>query len=175
MRFFLFISFLLFFLNSSGINDPEISGIREKFYKLTFNSENTESLLTEVRQIENRSGIILAYEAALQALMAKVAWNPFSKMNHVKISHKIFDRAVQKDPRNVEIRFIRFSVEYHIPKWLGLSKNMQRDKDFIMQNINSFDVSCLSKDMLEYIEVFVNECGWYSEGELEEIHKVTGP
>ena len=172
----LFLSILTVFccLNAKAINDPDMAQIREKFYKLTFNSADTELVLNEVRLINNKTGVILAYEAALEALMAKGAWNPFSKINHVKLSKAIFDQAIKIDPTNIEIRFIRFSVEYHIPKWLGLSKNMQLDKDYIIKNNQSFNVSCISRDMIGYIKKFVNESGWYSEGELARISEVTG-
>ncbi|NND77894.1 MAG: hypothetical protein HKN39_06895 [Flavobacteriales bacterium] len=153
----------------ASANDIEIATIREKFFKLTLDSKDTEAVLEEVRSIENKSGIILAYEAALQALMAKVVWNPLSKINHLKLSNKIFDLAVEKDPENIEIRFIRFSVEYHIPKWLRLSRNMDKDKDYIMSNLELFDISCISRNMLTYIKKFVNQCGWYSNAELNKI------
>ena len=174
MRYILLFIALFVNVNSFASNDPDITEIRVKFYQLAFDCADTEKILEEVRSIQNPSGIIVAYEAAMQALMAKVVWNPFTKVSHVKLAEKVFDKAVKLDPLNIEIRFIRFSVEYHIPKWLGLSKHMQEDKDFILENINSFDTSCVSQDMLSYISNFVKESGWYSSSELEKISAITG-
>lgn len=173
MRYVFLFIFLFVNFNSFATNDPKLAEIRVKFYQLAFDCANTEKILEEVKAIEDPNGIIVAYEAAMHALMAKVVWNPFSKVGHLKLSQKVFDKAVKLDPSNIEIRFIRFSVEYHIPKWLGLSKHMKEDKDFILENINSFDISCVSRDMLSYINNFIKESGWYSKSELEIISAIT--
>jgi len=156
----------LFCLNIFS-NDKQVAEIRGVFYALSLDCEHTEKELAALRKLESSSGIITAYEASMEALMAKVAWNPFTKIGHVKESQKIFEKAVAADPDNVEIRFLRFSVEWHLPKWLGLSKHMQEDKDFIMNNLENFDISCISEDMLSFISTFLKDSGWFSEEELK--------
>jgi len=163
-----------FFCINSFSNDKKVAEIRGIFYALSLDSENTEKELAALREIKNPSGIIIAYEAAMEALMAKVEWNPFMKVSHVKESQKIFDRALAADPNNVEIRFLRFSVEWHLPKWLGLSKHMQDDKDFLMANLNNFDISCISDDMKNFINTFLKESGWFSEKELIGVTAIFG-
>ncbi|MEM7162299.1 MAG: hypothetical protein AAF487_07635 [Bacteroidota bacterium] len=172
MRFYILI-FALIVAFASEAKDPKVAGIRNTFYALTLDSENTAEKLEELRQIKERNGLMTAYEAAMEALMAKVAWNPLSKIGHVKKSQEIFDKAIEMDPRNVEIRFLRFSVEWHIPRWLGYSKNLQSDKDFIMNRYTEFDTSCLSQDMLNFINRFLNDSGWFSKSELALVYEAT--
>ncbi len=174
MKQIICIALFIFLGLTSFSNDKKVAEIRGIFYALSLDSENTEKELAALREIKNPSGIIIAYEAAMEALMAKVEWNPFMKVSHVKESQEIFDRAIAVDPDNVEIRFLRFSVEWHLPKWLGLSKHMQDDKDFLMANLDGFDISCISDDMKNFITTFLNESGWFSEKELTGISAIFG-
>ena len=141
-------------MNSSFelLSNPDIKKVRADFYEIALNSSRTIEVLNEVRAIENPSAVIKAYEGAIEAMMARVVWNPITKLKHVRKSQKIFKEAVKMDEDNVEVRFIRFAVEYNIPHWLGFSKNLQTDKDFIMANLEKFDLTCITKEMLNYIK-----------------------
>ena len=156
-----------------AISNPLVKKIRAEFYEIVKDSKRTPEVLAEIRSIENPNAIIKAYEAASEAMMARVVWNPFSKIKHVRRSQELFEEALGMDSLNVEVRFIRFAVEYNIPKWLGYSKHMQDDKDYIMINLDQFDLTCISADMLDYIKSFLKKSGWYSEQELEEIYALS--
>ena len=153
-------------------SEPVINEVRSAFYRLSINSNDTEKELEKIKKIKNPCPVTLAYQAAMESLMAKSVWSPFTKLEHVKESQRIFDKAIASDPDNVEIRFLRFSVEWHIPKWLGYSKNMEKDKEFIVDNIHSLQVEYLPKEMLTFIQDFLNNSEWYSDEELAVITKV---
>lgn len=150
--------------------NPILQKVRADFYEIVQNSDRTAEVLSDIRDIENPNAVIKAYEAAVEAMMARVVWNPFSKLKHVRKSQQIFNEAFQMDSLNVELRFVRFAVEYNIPKWLGYSKNMQDDRDFIMAHLYEFDLTCITEEMLGYIKGFLEKSGWYSSNELEEIN-----
>lgn len=167
---FILVVIFLFSCSIEFHSNPVVKKVRADFYEIALNSARTEVVLNEVKKIENPSAVIKAYEAALEAMMARVVWNPINKLKHVRKSQKIFEEAVKMDDLNVEVRFIRFAVEYNIPRWLGFSKNLQTDKDFIMDNLSSFDLTCITEQMLDYIKGFLKDSGWYSISELEQIN-----
>jgi hypothetical protein len=47
---------------------------------------------------------------------------------------KTLSKAIAADPANPEIRFLRFSIQYYVPAFLGFSKNLDEDKKVIVQH-----------------------------------------
>ncbi len=43
-------------------------------------------------------------------------------------------RQYKKEPENIEIRFIRLSVQKYAPSFLGYNKNIKEDLSFIQKN-----------------------------------------
>ncbi|MCS6833999.1 MAG: hypothetical protein NZ521_10530, partial [Flammeovirgaceae bacterium] len=70
----------------------------------------------------------IAYEAAFEAFMAKKAWNPYDKLAHVDMSKRIFKQIVEKDPENIEYRFLRLSMNHHLPSFLQETRWLEEDK-----------------------------------------------
>jgi hypothetical protein len=71
--------------------------------------------------------IYLAYKGGAEALMAKHANNPYAKLEYLSRSMQTLTKAIAADPDNPEIRFIRFSVQYYAPRFLGFSRNLDED------------------------------------------------
>ena len=116
--------------------------------------------------------MILGYTAATEALMAKVTWNPYSKFSYLFKSKETFKKAIDKNSSNVEIRFLRFAVEHHLPKYLGLSKNMQSDKEVIMKEMDSNSVMQMNDEMLKYTMRFLIESNQCTDEELVKIKSI---
>ncbi|MEM7550251.1 MAG: hypothetical protein AAF363_11270 [Bacteroidota bacterium] len=164
--------FLLFFSCSlSKAQDYDLQMIRATFFNLTFDSKNTPAFYDQLQTIEDPMPIIKAYLGATQALMVKHVWSPFGKWKYLRMSEKTLTEAVNNSPKNVEIRFIRFSVEKNIPHMFGFSEHLEGDKAYILDNIKRFDVSDLDEDYLDYIINFFEEQGELTQMELERIKK----
>lgn len=155
--------------NASAISLDEI---RMEFYQITIDSKNTPDLLQKLYDYPNPDAVVLAYTAATEAIMAKVAWNPYSKFNYLFKSKNTFEEAVDKNQGNVEIRFLRFAVEHHLPKYLGFSKNMQQDKNVIMKGIQSNVVMAMNDEMLDYTMRFLMNSNQCSDEELKKIKSI---
>lgn len=116
----------------------EIELIRNTFYQAVENEEKVDSLQSLIfseysRDTGNYPPVILGYYAGIEALNSKHAFWPLSKYSHFKESMKIFEQAVKKDPDNLEIRFLRFSVLHYVPSILGHSRERENDADKIVE------------------------------------------
>jgi len=109
--------------------------LRHQLLRAVDDGKTTDSLYKSLIVIPNRSPLINGYIATLQALQAKHSWNPYSKVKQVINAEKTFENAIVADPHNLELRFMRFSVEYHLPRFLGYSKNMDADKQEIFTQL----------------------------------------
>lgn len=104
---------------------------------------------------EDNNPVVLAYKAVSEAIMAKHVWNPYMKMKHLQRSSEIFEQAVQLDTSNPEIRFLRFTVEHYVPRYLNMSKNLQDDKAKIIAGLQRHPKSGLSTEMARDIRDFM--------------------
>ena len=110
---------------------------------------------------------MLAYRAALEAIMTKTTWNLFKKINYLNKSETSFNKAIEMAPDDVEIRFMRMAVQYEIPEYLGYSEDMEEDRKFIVKNIDKFDPATLEHETLLAILDFMKKCNRFTPDQIE--------
>ncbi len=70
--------------------------------------------------------LFLGYHGASQMMMAKHVGNPFKKLSYFNKGKDMYTAAINADPRNVELRFLRFSVQAEAPGFLKLQAESRR-------------------------------------------------
>ena len=99
------------------------------------NSEKaTKTLITSSQDAFNKTKkpIFEAFFAVGNFFMAKHAVNPLSKYSYFNKGKKALENAVNKDPNNLEIRFMRYISQEQTPAFLGYNKDLKNDKNFIL-------------------------------------------
>lgn len=81
---------------------------------------------------DNRA-LTLAYKGAATAMYAGVASSVADKLSYFRAGRKLLESAVQKDPDQAEIRFLRLAVQVKAPGILGYSGDIRTDADFIIR------------------------------------------
>jgi hypothetical protein len=151
--------FLLLF--TSGVNlhgqHTSLDSIRNVFFELTFNSQQAPEFYQYLSCLEDPSPVIIAYRGAIEAILTKHKWNPFDKINCLNKSEQSFNEAIVLNPQDVEVRFIRYSVEQHIPRILGFSKHIKEDEVFIANRLEHMKSIDISLEMKKYIVHFLME------------------
>jgi hypothetical protein len=150
-------SLIVFFFSSIPSEANDIKKIREDYIAAVTNSNKANDLCVELSSIKNPDALILAYLGSAQAIKAKHAWNPVSKMSYLKEGFNTINKAVIKDPNQLEVRFLRFSLQFYVPDFLGYSKNLKIDKDKIIDLLRKKEVATLKldknilKDMVKFM------------------------
>lgn len=131
--------------------------IRNEFY-LAVEDENTaENLLEYLNNLPASDSRIriLAYTGALEAVMAKHVFNPYSKFKYVTRGLKKLDRAVISQPDALEIRFLRFAVLHNIPAIFGIGDERKADLNVVYTSLLSKDYSDLDYNLQKGIAEFL--------------------
>ena len=89
-------------------------------------------ILTEAKQAKP---IYKAYLGAAYCAEAKYRWNPYAKLERVKTGMGLLNQAVTLESSNIEIRFLRFCIEEHLPGALPYKEHIATDKLFILANL----------------------------------------
>ena len=144
---------ILFFIGSFyQAKAIDINQLRKDYILSVDDSQKADDVCKKLEAIKNPDALTLAYLGSIQAIKGKHAWNPVNKMSYLKQGFTTIDKAVVKDPNQLEVRFLRFSLQYYVPAFLGYSKNLIVDKDKIVSLIKNTTASDLKMEK----EVFKN-------------------
>ncbi|MEM9981747.1 MAG: hypothetical protein AAF734_04565 [Bacteroidota bacterium] len=139
--------------------------IRKAYSRASDSAAATQQLEQLIKQqSQQHHPVILAYKAVVEALKAKFVWLPFQKMSHLNTMRNLFYKAVEGEENNIEIRFLRFSIQANLPAILMQSPNLKEDKSVIIENIDS---STLSIPFKEAVVDFLVNSGECTEKEIE--------
>ena len=164
LKYILIIAILLLFtpVNPSSatavhddITEPNLHVIRKLLVSAINSGKVTDSLYRNLSAIKNRPALINGYMATLEALKAKHTWNPYFKIKYLNNAEKTFKTAVTGDPHNIEIRFMRFSVEHNVPGFLGYTKNLVADREEIITQLDRKHYSSADAALVKTIITFL--------------------
>lgn len=137
--------------------EVDMNYLREQYYYCVSSSEKTEKLYKQLVELQSDNAVITGFIGALEALKAKHAWNPYRKMAHLDKAAITLAKAVQAAPNNIEIRFLRYTLEYYVPSFLGYSKHLVEDKKLIINNIIQCRYAMTDRFLVENIIKFFDE------------------
>lgn len=137
----------LIFANAQGIERLEL---RNSFQQC-LNMEKTESFLEKMNLQQNASAILTGYKGAATGLQAKYSSNPYKKYNFCKKGLSLIDNAIESDPLDLELRYLRLILETNIPGFLGMNHHVQGDKNVIMKGISAEKDISLKKLISQFL------------------------
>lgn len=140
----LLISAIFFLINFNG---TDLDVVRASYNKLVSDKALCEKMMAELTETKNNSATHLAYLGALQTIWANHVFSPVSKLGTFKEGKKNIEQAIKKEPDNVELRFIRLSVQKNAPSFLGYKSNINEDTEFIKENRHQNGSEILQKNI----------------------------
>ncbi len=179
-RYLIIASFFLAARVYGSVLNPDTSSInylRNGFYAAVEDEEKIDLLEQHIisRYSEDYASynpLILAYYGGIQALKAKHAFNPVSKLSHLISGLNRLEEAVAKSPDNLEIRFMRFSILDHIPGFLGYTEERDADKDKICGLLIYKDYSSTGYEIQRGMAEYMLESGRLNEDQVKLIQEL---
>lgn len=154
------------FVCAAPLAAQSIGEIRSEFHAVVQNPDDSRTFHKFLKDIEEPSSTIKAYQAVSEALLAQVVWNPFSKLSQVVKYDKQMKVAVEEDPQNIEIRFLRLAIEYNLPSFLGMSTHLEEDVAKIVDGLSSVSEMQVNPMFGKYIFYFLEQTDLCSEEQL---------
>lgn len=138
---------------------PTLSALRHLYAAAATDEAPARRLLAAVNGYDGPSAPILGYRAVAEAVQARYAWSPLTKLRAVREAERLFARAVLLDPQNVEVRFLRFTIEVNVPRYLGYSQHLPDDRAVIMRGAHHYPNLGLDAQSLTLIRDFMLQRG----------------
>ena len=145
----------LFFPGLLSAND--LPQIREEYYAAVVDGKAAERFYNKLKKINSSDPILVAYFGVSQTIKARHAINPYHKLSYLKSGMKRLNSAVAKSPDNLEIRFLRFTLEHHIPSFLGYSQHLEADRKKIVELSRHKKFGAMDKPLLLNLLKFMKE------------------
>lgn len=138
--------------NVSFALQPGIGELRALYYKAPSDKGASEKFLQVTGGInEMDNGVLLCYKGAAQLLRAKYVYNPYTKLTCFSNGKKLVEKAIKKDPDNLEIRFVRYCIQENTPGFLGYDSDMKVDKAIILRGWGALTDAELKKNIKNYM------------------------
>ena len=63
--------------------------------------------------------------------------NPIDKLIYFNKGKKLLEDAINQDPYSIELKFLRYSIQKNLPKFLLYYDNIEKDLNFVNGSIKS--------------------------------------
>lgn len=158
----LFSLFILLIQTSlSGTN----SDLRLQYHKAIYNEDIANSLDANLKLINNKTALQAGYYGANKMVLAKFAFWPNTKYSLFIEGKNLLESAIGIDQKNIELIYLRYSIQLNSPDFLGYNQNKESDKKFLVSKVRLIS----DKDLKERITRFLIEEGKLSETERNTI------
>ena len=147
------ISFFLI-LCSYLSNGNEIEKIREIYFFSDKDENICDSISLLLKNMNSENNLVLAYNGANTLLYCTKTNNVFKKFSYFEQGKYMIEQAIKNEPKNVEIKFLRYINQKNIPWYLNYKKNIKEDYKFIMQNINIINDQKFRNKVVETLKTF---------------------
>jgi hypothetical protein len=151
MKLLLFISL---YLTATGTTEsPGIGEIRQLYERSVRDEKTCEKLIGMLEPYnETNNPVYAGYKAGATMIMAKHVFNPFSKFSYFKKGKALLEKAIAKSSSDVELRFLRFTIQTNLPRFLDYHGHISADKAFIIKAFPKVTDTGLRQKITDYVK-----------------------
>jgi len=146
---------VLLMLFNSGLftGDIQLNDVRLLFQKSVTDKASCKKLVAVLNQYnESNNTTLAAYNACATMTMANYCLNPFSKLSYFNDGKSLLEKCIIHQSENIEVRYLRFTVQSSSPIFLGYNKSIQEDKDFLLTHFSTLNDQQLKQMIISFLK-----------------------
>lgn len=154
---------LFIFLYSGGLKAQSLPEIRLAYGEARYSRETAEQFARQLEAADpQKLPVLPAYQAAADILIAR--YMPLTeRLSRIRPAISKLEALLDKDPDNPELRFIRLTIQEHLPKIVGYHRQIPEDRKYLEETVSKLQ----DKSLQEMIHSYFRES---REGE-KKMHK----
>ena len=117
--------------------------LRSDYTKFVSDKKLCKDWMNKLNAVDHKDAAEIAYSGALNAIWANHASSPFEKLSTFKKGKEQIERAVKMKPDDIEVRFVRYSIQKKAPSMLNYRANITEDYNFLSKNKEKVESSTL--------------------------------
>jgi len=160
--------YLLFYIAIPLLSvNLSITDIRNNYKEAVTSESKANSFNNDLKNVtKSDDKRLVAYKGAALTLTARYQKTAKEKSTSFKKGVEWVEYAISKKPLDLEVRFVRLSIQQNSPKFLGYNKEIEEDKKYILTNFNTIR----SKEFKEYLKSYILDSKKFSEEEKSMIN-----
>ncbi|MFU8844874.1 MAG: hypothetical protein ACNA7V_13805 [Bacteroidales bacterium] len=119
----------------------------------------------------NIDPVLMAYKGAAISTTANCRKMPFAKWNTFNEGKALIEQAVTLAPENIEVRFLRFTVQSNIPGFLNYN-HLVEDRQFLLNSVKTVTLASKSDNLKKLILIFLLDSGQLEKDEQMMIEQI---
>ena len=148
----IFSTFTLIFGSLILTTSLSLENLRVNYQNAVMDKQVCKNMINELGKNHDNS-VQLAYYGGFQTIWANHVFNPFEKLGTFNRGKKNIEKAVKLSPNNIEIIFIRYSIQKNCPGFLGYRSNLKEDYNFLNKNLSTI----ISPDLKKMVESIIKK------------------
>lgn len=132
--------------------DIDISEVRRDYKNAVISKSRAFELNSKLEGIsKSDEKVLVAYKGAVISITAKYKSSNKLKSSTFESGVSLIEYAVENDNKNIEVRFVRLSIQQNSPRFLKYHDDIESDKRFIINNFNSIQSTNFKNYLKGYI------------------------
>ena len=128
---------LLIILSFNFINyQNDISEVRNLYMSAYLSDFDCTSFGERLNEMNKTSVLIKGYRGCFYFIKCQFIKNPFKKIKYFVQGKELLESAIKEDPQSVELKFLRYSIQKNLPRFLLYDKNLENDLRYVKNNIS---------------------------------------
>jgi hypothetical protein len=144
---------LLLLAGNSYATIPTKSEVRSSFQNAAEKEASCRALIKMLEGYDEKNNPLLAgYKACATMMMARYVFNPFTKLSYFSKGRSLLEKCIAADKQNIELRFLRYSVQRKAPFFLNYRSSLKQDEGMITQALLHVEDTELKQIIVDFLK-----------------------
>ena len=126
---------ILLTININLEDNGELNKIRTLFYKAPNSELACDSLLLLSNKFRNNKNTIKGYKGCYYMIKCQYIRNPIKKIDSFNKGKELLESAIENDMQNIELIFLRYTIQKNAPNFLLYNNNIDTDLTLIKEKM----------------------------------------
>ena len=133
-------------------DEPKVETVRNLFYEASVNKSAAAKFQKALSVVDkNSSPVLLCYKGVAEMMQAKHVFSPFIKLAKFKNGKSMIEESISRDPDDLELRFLRFSIQSNLPAFLNYDSQIPGDKKKLINGYSRIKDVELRRRVVDYL------------------------
>lgn len=124
--------------------------LRELYKRAHLESEICNDLIKRTQSCDE--AVTIGYNAAAKMVSSKFLINPFKIIKVFNDGKEQLETLIQQNLKNIELRYLRYTIQVNTPAFVGYNKNKKEDRELIFRFLQSCNDNDLKNHILFYLK-----------------------
>ena len=140
--------------------EPTLTQLRELCERAVQDMDGAEQMQLALAGVTEARPVALGYKAMAEVLVARHSYNPYTKLRSFQKGRDLLERAIEIDPKNIELRYLRMVIQIEVPSYVGYRDNISEDSALLVRFVRTTDTKTADQVLLRNIREFLLRSGY---------------